>query len=49
MKNIRIQLFQKFIGIYNKSNMTTCHKICYVKYVKHATLWFYSSRFRQVI
>jgi len=30
-KTIWIQLFQQFISIYSKSNVTTCHKKCYTQ------------------
>ena len=39
-----IQLFQQFIGIYSKSNVTTGHKN-----VKHETLCCQSSRFDVIV
>jgi len=27
-EKIWIELFQQFVGIYSKSNLTTCHKKC---------------------
>jgi len=38
----RFNYIEQFIGIYSKSNMTSCHKN-----VEQAPLWSYSSRFRQ--